>query len=263
MRGWAVHVKSLALRSPTEVAPGGASLLRPTGPVKPLYADASWLALDKPAAMLTTPDGRRPSLVDEARRLRPRATHHHPLSRLDVDVTGVVLFALTADAIALAARARSEAAWHRQYLGLTAPPPQDDEGCWTWPIAVDRRAPTRRTTGDGDERREAETRYRVVARAGGLAAVAFAPVTGRTHQIRVHAATARAPLAGDGAYGGARRLVCNDGAVLAAARVMLHAWRLWLPLTETVIEAPWPADMEALWAGCGGGEFLAEARRFR
>lgn len=229
----------------------------------PLYSDASWLALDKPAGLLTTPDGRRPSLVDEARRLRPRATHHHPLSRLDVDVTGVVLFALTAEAVALATRERAAGKYRRQYLGITAPPPHDSAGSWTWPIAVDRRAPTRRTTGEGDDRRDAETRFAVVAHAGPIAAVAFAPVTGRTHQIRVHAKAAGAPLAGDGAYGGVRRVVCDDGAVLAAPRVMLHAWRLWLPGDDRSIEAPWPGDMATLWEGCGGGEFLAEARRFR
>ncbi len=219
-----------------------------------LYEDAHWLCVDKPAGTFTTPaaGGRAPSLVDAVRKLRPRATHHHPLSRLDADVTGAVLFALTAEAVALAEQARVEGRYERAYVGLVTPAPAPPEGAWTWPVAVDRRDPRKRTTGPGDDPKPAETRYAVEALAGPLACVGFVPVTGRTHQIRVHARAAGCPLVGDAAYGGMKRVVLDDGAVASAARVMLHARRVTLPGVGRVVEAPWHDDLRALWLACGG-----------
>ncbi len=217
--------------------------------VRVLYEDAHWLCVDKPSGTFTTPAAgkRAPALVDAVRKLKPRATHHHPLSRLDADVTGVVLFALTAEAIALAEKARAEGSYERAYVGLVTPAPTPTEGAWTWPVAVDRRDPHKRTTGVGNDPQPAETRYVVEATAGVVARVGFVPVTGRTHQIRVHARAAGTPLLGDGAYGGAKRVVLDDGAVVGAGRVMLHARRVRVPGSATVVEAPWHEDMRALW----------------
>jgi 23S rRNA-/tRNA-specific pseudouridylate synthase len=219
-----------------------------------LYRDGSWLALDKPVGVVTTPPttrGGRP-LVDEARALAPTVKYHHPLSRLDADVSGVVLFALTHDAIERANTAAAQNAYHRRYVGLVSPAPAGSQGAWTWPVAVDRRDRTRRTTGPGDDPQTAETRFEVLARAGAVAFVVFTPVTGRTHQIRVHAKAAGAPLVGDVGYGGARRVTMDDGSVVSTARTMLHAWRVRVPGARRVIEAPLPADFAAVWAQCGG-----------
>jgi 23S rRNA-/tRNA-specific pseudouridylate synthase len=222
--------------------------------VRVLFEDALWLCVDKPTATFTTPAAgqRAPSLVDAVRRLRPRATHHHPLSRLDADVTGAVLFALTAEAVALAEKARAEGRYARAYVGLVTPAPEPSAGAWTWAVARDPRDHRKRTAGPGEAPQPAETRYAVEARAGIIARVGFVPVTGRTHQIRVHCRAAGAPLLGDPAYGGARRVVLDDGSVVAAGRVMLHARRVQVPGSQRVIAAPWHADMQALWEACGG-----------
>ena len=77
---------------------------------------------------------------------------------------------------------------------------------------------------------DAATRYRVCALApGGAALLAVSPVTGRTHQIRVHASHAGAPLVGDRDYGGPSRVTLSTGRVLEPRRVALHAARVVVP----------------------------------
>lgn len=222
--------------------------------MKALYRDGHWLALDKPAGIVTTPPTRRGArtLVDIAKELAPKSSHHHPLSRLDADVSGVVLFALTQEAVDEAVCAREDGTYVRRYVGITSPAPSQPKGAWSWPISIDRSDRTRRTTEAGDETRDAETRYEVLSATGAVAFVVFIPVTGRTHQIRVHAKAAGVPLIGDLAYGGARRVTLDDGAVVSAQRAMLHAWRVRVPGAKRVIEAPLPDDLRAVWAQSGG-----------
>jgi 23S rRNA pseudouridine955/2504/2580 synthase/23S rRNA pseudouridine1911/1915/1917 synthase len=81
------------------------------------------------------------------------------------------------------------------------------------------------------------------------------PATGRTHQIRVHAAHAGVPLLGDGDYGGQRRVVNTDGSVHALSRIALHALRVEVPLPDGNIwnlVAPPPTELMQLWQALGG-----------
>ena len=85
--------------------------------------------------------------------------------------------------------------------------------------------------------------------------LAVRPVTGRTHQIRVHAAHAGAPLLGDRDYGGPTRLTLPSGKVLAPGRIALHAARVVVPGQGgalVTIASPIPPALEALWAALGG-----------
>ena len=108
--------------------------------------------------------------------------------------------------------------------------------------------------------RSSETRYRVLqSLADGQAALVEArPVTGRTHQIRVHFAALGRPLLGDAAYGGARtgRRLAEAAGIGAPARPMLHAWRLALchPASGAALawSSPPPDDFCALLAALGG-----------
>jgi 23S rRNA pseudouridine955/2504/2580 synthase/23S rRNA pseudouridine1911/1915/1917 synthase len=83
---------------------------------------------------------------------------------------------------------------------------------------------------------------------GLVALVQFELATGRTHQIRVHAAKAGCPVLGDRTYGGARHLTLNRGAVVTARRVMLHAQSVQIPGRPQWIEAPFEDDWLALWS---------------
>jgi 23S rRNA pseudouridine1911/1915/1917 synthase len=218
-----------------------------------LFEDDHWLCLNKRAHLPTTPPTRRgKTLLDYAKIHRPKALFHHPLSRLDADVTGLVVFALTAHANATAERVRTEGNYHRTYVGITSPSPHEDQDAWTWDVSIDPQNATLRTTSKGREPQHARTEYCVIARATSTAWVHFKPVTGRTHQIRVHSRAAGTPLVGDSVYGGARRITDANGAVCSAERVMLHAWRVVIPGSERVVEAPIGDDMRTLWIHDGG-----------
>ena len=214
-----------------------------------LFDADDWIVLDKPAGLLTTPRTKgEASLVGVAQRLRPKSTHWHPLSRLDASVTGAVLFALSDWAIATAAAAKEAGEYQRWYAGLTGAAVEGDSGEWSWRIEDDPKDRARRRCGDGPTSVEALTRWTKLGAGERATALGFAPVTGRTHQIRVHAAKAGSPLLGDVAYGGARRLTSATGAVLAVPRVMLHARAVRVPGRPSVVTSPWPTDLAALFA---------------
>jgi len=212
-----------------------------------LFDADDWIVLDKPAGLLTTPRAKgEDSLVGVAQRLRPKSTHWHPLSRLDASVTGVVLFALSDWAIATAAAAKEAGEYQRWYAGLVDATVEGDEGEWSWRIEDDPKDRTRRRCGEGASSVEALTRWTKLGAGERATALGFVPVTGRTHQIRVHAAKAGAPLLGDVAYGGAKRLTSPTGSVLAVPRVMLHARAVKVPGRPSVVTSPWPSDLAAL-----------------
>jgi 23S rRNA pseudouridine955/2504/2580 synthase/23S rRNA pseudouridine1911/1915/1917 synthase len=111
---------------------------------------------------------------------------------------------------------------------------------------------------NGKEATDSRSLFRVVARAGGASLLALAPITGRTHQLRVHASHAGAPLLGDRVYGGPSRLTLPNGPeagrVIPLARIALHAARVVVPAErgELSAEAPIPEELRALWSALGG-----------
>ncbi|MEO8801611.1 MAG: pseudouridine synthase, partial [Polyangiaceae bacterium] len=104
------------------------------------------------------------------------------------------------------------------------------------------------------EAKASETRYRVVAEASDHALLAVAPVTGRTHQIRVHACHGGTPLLGDKSYGGPVRLVLANGKIAQIARVCLHCAWVEVPKRggKRRFFAPIPSELAATWAALGG-----------
>lgn len=222
-----------------------------------LFRDAELFVVDKPPGIATTsPDGRR-CLAELAARMNRGAPRVHPTSRLDRDVTGIVIFARTDRAIAALLEARAAGTYRRRYAALLSGALEADAGRWEWPIAIDPRDKTHRVAlepGQSGERvQEARTRFEVVLRAPLAVRAWLYPETGRTHQLRVHAARAGHALVGDVAYGGPKRLVLPDGRVVTASRPMLHCASVEVPHPVTGealrLEAPIPEDFEAVWRG--------------
>jgi tRNA pseudouridine32 synthase/23S rRNA pseudouridine746 synthase len=210
--------------------------------------------VDKPAGRLVIPGrtGGETSLREELEAIHGRLWVVH---RLDRGTTGVLLFARSAEAHRTLNLAFDRGEPEKRYLAIVSGSPPAEARL---DVAI---APARkgrmRPGAPGDPRaRAAATRLRTLesflARPwtrGPLALVEALPETGRTHQIRVHLAHAGVPLAVDPDYGDGRPLADAAGRVLLA-RTPLHAARLAIrhpaggaPLA---IEAPLPADMEAL-----------------
>jgi RluA family pseudouridine synthase len=214
-------------------------------------------AVDKPAGIPTIGDhsGSSHALVAVvARALGVRWDELHPTSRLDRDVSGVVVFARTTAARQRLARARLERTYLRRYVAISANAPPLERGMWSAPIGRGRDPRLRAV--EGPMAVPAVTHFVVCARAAnGAALLAIAPVSGRTHQIRVHAAHAGAALLGDRAYGGLARVSLPTGRVIRLTRIALHAARVVIPdetASPLAIEAPIPHDLAALWSQLGG-----------
>jgi 23S rRNA-/tRNA-specific pseudouridylate synthase len=224
----------------------------PHGSLRLLADQRGWFAVEKPPALPTEPDrpGTASALSELARMTGLPRERFHAVSRLDVGVSGIVLFATTEASRKEAARLRSEGRLRRGYVGIGAGRCAA-EGRWSDSVGG-RSAVTRfRTCGVlelGPERDE-------------LRLLALAPETGRTHQLRQHAARAGAPLVGDRRYGGPATLLEPSGRVLRAECILLHCARVELGGTD----APWsltsalPAAFHDTWTTLGGSDIALEA----
>jgi 23S rRNA pseudouridine1911/1915/1917 synthase len=232
-----------------------------------LHKDAWFLVLCKPSGLATTSPSSAPTLVQAAKALDPDAPRLHPSSRLDAEVTGVVVFARTPDATEHLLAARRESRYRRGYAALAARAPEPRQGEWRSAIAIDPRDRRKRiaTESSAPHARPALTCYRTLVELPTCAFLWLQPETGRTHQLRVHAAHAGLPLLGDRHYGGASRIVSADGSVLSMRRTFLHCARVAIPDPERegqwlCFEAGLPEDMQAFWSEAGGAPIVLPAR---
>lgn len=170
------------------------------GPLTVLYEDDHLLAVDKPAGMLIHPsrscmEGTLANRVLAHYRATGQASAFHPLTRLDRDTFGIVLLAKNAHVHSLLQQTPVTKTYHALVLGG----PEAEHGSIDAPIA---RLPLpsllRCVHPQG---KSALTRYRVLSRESGIAKLALEPVTGRTHQLRVHCAHMGFPILGDPQYG--------------------------------------------------------------
>jgi 23S rRNA pseudouridine1911/1915/1917 synthase len=233
-------------------------------PLAVLYEDADIIVIDKPAGLVVHPAAghARGTLVNAllfhckdlsgiGGALRPGIVH-----RLDKDTSGVMVAtkndrAHAALGAAFAAKSRGEPGGIvREYLGIVAPPPPTAAGTLrTWHA----RHPTdrKRFSSKVAAGKLAVTHWTIVEPLGGAALVRFRLETGRTHQIRVHAADHGWPLLGDPLYGRTPRSLAAIAAELG--RQALHAALLELdhPATSARLrlESPLPDDMARALAG--------------
>ena len=222
-------------------------------PLTVLKRGRGWVAVDKPAGLPSIPDqgGAAHSLLAlTARALSLPEARLHPTSRLDRDVSGVVIFAFESGAAERLRQAREEHRYARRYVAIATRSPAPPSGTWDAPIGRGR-DPRHRAVA-GKDAVPSKTHYAAVADTGSHALLALAPVTGRTHQLRVHASHAGSPLLGDRAYGGPTRITLPTGRVLSFDRVFLHAARV--TVDGAAIDSPIPEVLRGTWLALGGEE---------
>lgn len=191
----------------------------PDSPLAILHADHEILVVDKPAGLLSVP-GKGPALADcLIERLRGPFPEVLLVHRLDRDTSGVMVFALTHHAqrhLGLQFEKRQVA---KSYVARVAGQPAADRGRIELPLAVDwpnrPRQMVCHATG-----RPAVTDWEVLRREAGAARLRLRPLTGRSHQLRVHMLALGHPILGDPFYA--------PESARAHPRLMLHAETLGL-----------------------------------
>ena len=171
------------------------------GDLTVLYEDDHLIAVDKPAGMLIHPshsrnDGTLANYLLGYYVKTNQKCAFHPVTRLDRDTFGIVLITKHSHAHAL----MQEGSLQKTYHALVRGGPSEDASIINAPIA---RKPLpsllREVREDG---KESITEFRVLQRFDGFTKLALTPVTGRTHQLRVHCAYMGFPILGDPQYGG-------------------------------------------------------------
>lgn len=229
--------------------PEGPRLVPQELPLRVLFADEDLIVVDKPPGMAVHPGSglREGTLVNALLARFPHLREVGPperpgiVHRLDKDTSGLLAVAASAEAYRALVEQFKRREVVKVYLGVTVGEPDREEGEVRLPVG---RHPVVRTRmAVRPEGREAITRWRVVRRLGGFCLLELHPLTGRTHQIRVHLRAVGMPLVGDPLYG-------RRQAAVRFPRQALHAHRLCLrhPRTDRPLcfESPLPPDMAGL-----------------
>jgi tRNA pseudouridine32 synthase/23S rRNA pseudouridine746 synthase len=187
-------------------------------PYTVLYQDADLLLVRKPDLLLTVP-GRHPAnydcLLTRLQREYPEALLLH---RLDLDTSGILIFARHRDAQAALARQFQERRIGKGYTALVTGRVPDDSGTIDLPIARDwENRPLQKICAETG--RKARTHFRVLERGEKSTRLWLEPVTGRSHQLRIHCREIGHPILGCDMY-------APDEVLGRAPRLMLHATRV-------------------------------------
>jgi 23S rRNA pseudouridine1911/1915/1917 synthase len=236
---------SVTLPAPVSATPQPERL-----PLLIYYEDPHMIVVDKPAGMPVHPGpghssrtlvnallAHCPDLPGIGGVQRPGIVH-----RLDKDTSGLIVAAKDDRTHIGLTTQLKERKVSKTYLALVEGHLSPAEAMIDAPIGRDPNN-RRRMMVRGAGGRDAQTRYRVREEYPGYTLVEASPITGRTHQIRVHFASLGHPVAGDAVYGRPSKLV---------GRQFLHAWRLAFrhPISgeELSFEAPLPEELEAALA---------------
>ena len=214
-----------------------------------LYRDALMLVIDKPAGLPVHPGPKGGETLFhhlDALRFglprRPEAAH-----RLDKDTSGCLVLGRHPKAIARLNDLFRKNEVDKVYWAIVEGGPEVDEG--EIDLALAPKSPDRGWWMKVDPKGQPSlTQWRVLGRGEGLTLLELRPITGRTHQLRVHCAAMNFPILGDPIYGTAPRFG-GPGLHLHARSVTVPLYPKKPPITA---EAPVPEHMRERIAACGG-----------
>ena len=235
-------------------------------PLQILFEDNNLAVVNKPAGLAVHPapsqggDTLVNALLHHLTNLSGIGGEERPgiVHRLDKETSGVLVVAKTDFAHQALAIQFKDRTVHKRYLAISRGEPTDWEGCIDLNLGrsyTHSKKQMIRTDGTG---RSAITNYRVLERFRGYALVELYPHTGRTHQIRVHLASIRLPVACDKLYGRERKIYLSElrerprepDEEPIIERHALHAaslsFRHPLSREEIVFTAPLPPDIDRL-----------------
>lgn len=216
-----------------------------------LYQDEDIIVLDKPAGLVVHPGAGVksgtlvhgllsyfPEIARVGSSARPGIVH-----RLDKDTSGVMVVARNQAAYLWLRQQFEERAIHKTYLGLAMGRFKQKSGIIDLPLGRHLRH-RQKISVRTRKPRVAITRYEVVREFRETTLLALQPITGRTHQLRVHLSATGHPLAGDTRYGGGGQQKTRY------RRLFLHAWKLQLkhPVSrqDLEFESPLPPELEEI-----------------
>lgn len=220
---------------------------------KILYRDALMLVIDKPAGLPVHPGPKGGETLFQhldALRFglprRPEVAH-----RLDKDTSGCLVLGRHPKAIARLNELFRKGEVDKVYWAVVEGGPEGEEG--EIDLALAPKSPDRGWWMKADPKGQPSlTEWRVLGRSAGLTLLELRPITGRTHQLRVHCAASGFPILGDSIYGSAPRF--------GGPGLHLHARRITVPLypkkPPITVEAPVPAHMCNKLTNLCDGEIL-------
>jgi len=235
-----------------------------------IYEDDTLVAVNKPAGVMTHPDGKgdeetgsdwfartypASAEVGETQRLQNGTEIRRPgvVHRLDRETSGVLVFAKTPEAHEFLKQAFKDRLAKKTYLAFTYGVPKERKGTIDFSIGRSRKDFRLRSAQPKAKGtlREAITNYLVLADNEKYSLMKVSPETGRTHQIRVHLKAIHHPVVCDPLY------APNHPCELGFKTLGLHAYRLVLPTPEgssLELTAPLPPDMAAALKAFPGSE---------
>jgi tRNA pseudouridine32 synthase/23S rRNA pseudouridine746 synthase len=190
----------------------------PIGDVEYIYNDDQFIIVDKPANMLSVP-GKTPEkqdcLIHRVQQRFPEALIVH---RLDFSTSGLMVIAQNPDSHRELSRQFQDRETEKTYIARVYGQPEEESGEVNVPLRCD---PERRPLQIIDHQygKAAQTFWRILERHENSCSLGLIPVTGRTHQLRVHMQALGHPILGDELYG-------HEAAFAMADRLLLHAKKL-------------------------------------
>ncbi len=230
-----------------------------------LHIDEQVIVIDKPAGLAVQGGSKTTKHLDamlDALRFEkdeaPRLVH-----RLDKDTSGVLVLARTAKAATSLTKAFRTKDVRKLYWAAVTPSPKMDKGKINAPLIKMPAGSGEKVVVDEEFGKKAQTYFQVVEQAAKTAAwLVMEPVTGRTHQLRVHCLMLDTRIVGDGKYGGTEAFALGKE---IASQLHLHARGIRFPHPNgKLIEvfAPLPEHMKRTWSFLGFDEADPDASNF-
>jgi 23S rRNA pseudouridine955/2504/2580 synthase/23S rRNA pseudouridine1911/1915/1917 synthase len=224
-----------------------------------IFEDQLLIAINKPSGLLTIPDRYDDSKENLYEILKLHFGSIFTVHRLDKETSGTIIFAKTAEAHKALNTAFEERRTNKRYLAVVNGAPREQNGIID--LSIDEHPSGKGKMMPSKKGKESVTEFSVIEHFSNFALIEAHPLTGRTHQIRVHFAAIGHPLAVDSIYGTRSQLLLSEikkgyrgrkdePERPLISRLTLHSWKLTFDHPQSgqpvSVESPIPKDIHAL-----------------